>query len=238
MASFINTDKDKSKCRIMRMKVLCLCHFLFQGIGKRRVKSQNRDSQTDLLTWMPMKEEFDKSGPLLSTYGHQFRGVPVEVDGLKQKLVSRMRLTVDRPGLTTYRTSHGHENPHRRTPSPVVKNRLLKPEPNKATVATCLNWYRPPRPLPFIGNPRCHAKLDPIAPSQPSDDQCRINNNGVQIPGCNQIQLPGCRPVSSAEKTSCHLEAKKEFGTDEGRKEAAEDPRQAMTSSSSDQCGC
>lgn len=221
----------------------------FQGIGKRRVKSQNRDSQQDLLTWIPMKEEFNKAGPLLSTYGHQFRGVPVEVDGLKQKLVSRTRLTVDRPGLTTYRTSHGHDNPHRRSPSPVLKNRLLKPEPNKATVATCLNWYRPPRPLPFIGNPGCPTKrlLDPIAPSQ---DQCRTSDNDVQIPGCQQIHLPECRPVTSAEKTSCHLAARKEYlGTDDGGrgKEAAvavaaakdaEEHRGETRPQSSDQGGC
>jgi len=128
------------------------------GFGKRKLSSWNTQGQKDLLMWMPMKDEFEKADPLLSTYSRSYRGIPLDRHSLEQKFVPRLNLLyADRPLESTYRFDIGQQNPHRlpgATCLPLPNtNRLLKVTPSSETVASCLCWERP---LP------CHKLFQPI----------------------------------------------------------------------------
>lgn len=90
------------------------------GLGKKRINAPHAFGQKDLLVWMPLKDEFDKADPQLSRYTAEYRGVPVDRYGLRQKYVPRLHLlNDDRPLETTYRVDIGQQNPHRPPNYPV-----------------------------------------------------------------------------------------------------------------------
>ncbi|XP_074645174.1 ciliary microtubule inner protein 7-like [Tubulanus polymorphus] len=123
-----------------------------EGLGRRRVKNTTYKAQQDLMTWMPAKKELDRSGPHPTTYQvTYYKPLPI-----KQIVANRPKSSFGEKSSTTYRTSHGKENPFRlqllattREPFTEINTNRIQRASSKYghdTVASCLNWYRPQPP--------------------------------------------------------------------------------------------
>lgn len=126
--------------------------FIFQqGVGKKRHTTSMFDFKPDFYTWMPLKEEIERSRPLESTYRLDYNK-----NGKNQMWVKRPKTSFEtQPGITTYRYAHGTAAPNRdeitAQAGPALKlsqhqrkegARSAAP-PCRETVASCLSWYRP-----------------------------------------------------------------------------------------------
>nr|KAG5711285.1 hypothetical protein BaRGS_005982 [Batillaria attramentaria] len=79
------------------------------GLGRRRVPKEEYTFKPDFYTWMPLKEEIERSRPLVSTYKLDFNK-----NGKKQMWVKRpMTSFENQPCITTYRYAHGKMAPNR-----------------------------------------------------------------------------------------------------------------------------
>lgn len=89
--------------------------YFEEGLGRRRFRCDTNRFRRNFLAWTPQKQELSKSGAKASVYKVDYRGVPSEP--LRQQLVSRPKTSFDegRPRTTTYRYSHGDDNPNKTT---------------------------------------------------------------------------------------------------------------------------
>lgn len=140
--------------------------FYFQGLGKRRFKSNNSNKyQPDLLAWVPDRKllcEGDKPRPpttsnKASVYKIDYRGSPAKP--IQSQYIPRPKTSFDedKPTTTTYRYSHGGDNPNRNilnawsnagfTTARVNKARAKSARfADRETVASCMSWYHPSTP--------------------------------------------------------------------------------------------
>ena len=174
----------------------------FQGLGRRYIKSLVREGHPDLLEWPPVKEEQLCSGPLRSFEREMYRGVPVDRDAFKQKLVPRTHPEVGRPSnITTYRVDHSHDNPHVRLDCPFQQNKKQKYPENKDTVACCLNWYKPPRASPILKSVNCCP--DPPPPEVPMSCAQPCDPSMIIESRCGTQMLPPCQADPNGWQESC-----------------------------------
>ena len=144
------------------------CNYIFQGLGKRRFRNNSNKYQSDFLAWSPNKQ---------STYQQEantVRGRPptakhsvykIDFHGssgnpIKPQYTPRPKTSFDEgnPTTTTYRYSHGSDNPNKSILNAMSNTGLSSMPTNKKvrsssarfatrdTVASCMSWYRPPTP--------------------------------------------------------------------------------------------
>ena len=125
-------------------------------MGRRRIKSRcSSRFNPDLLTWMPMKKEFDTAPPKKSVYKRDFRDTH---NGIAPEMLVRWPKTSfdgRHPLTTSYRYAHGTDHPNRALLSAMSNealhnsstnsnnNRVARTSRSKETVGTCLIWYSP-----------------------------------------------------------------------------------------------
>lgn len=136
---------------------------VFQGLGLKKIpNNSNNVYRPNFLAWAPLKIELKNGPPGFSVYKRDFQGSPAQP--LKQQLVQRPKTSFDNQGppTTTYRYTHGFDNPSKQTLC-AMSNEGLKgtsmnaaPRPRRArvmsavsgreSVASCLSWYVPRAP--------------------------------------------------------------------------------------------
>ncbi|KAK7102033.1 uncharacterized protein C3orf84-like [Littorina saxatilis] len=126
--------------------------YFEQGLGKKR-NPEKSSFKPDFYTWMPLKNEIERSRPQVSTYKLDFNR-----NGTKQLLVKRPKTSFDGLPTTTYRYTHCEGAPNRdeilkmssgalQLTAHSRKERAKTAQPAcRDTVASCLSWYRPKAP--------------------------------------------------------------------------------------------
>ncbi len=186
--------------------------FSFQGLGRRRLEKDSNKSHANLLVWMPQKKELDKKGADHSMYRLDFQGAP-KSQPIIQKIIQRPKTSFDdnRSTTTSYRYWHGQDNPNRGTLS-AMSNVGLTTQPNRRTraksvfgdggsVASCLSWHQPQRPLGYSRSrvPAATALVPPpdVTPAPPSVP--KVNSNPISYaPHPPSQPAPAAKPVAAA----------------------------------------
>ena len=154
--------------------------YIFQGLGKRRIANDTLGWKPDLLHWMPQTGELSRQGPHHSDYKVTYRGAPMQ-EPIKQQIIHRPKTSFDdnHPTTTSYRYSHGRDNPSRHIlnamSNAVLSGSMQSKRQNtqgdgRENVAMCLNWYVPDRKAskPLSTQTLCNATmLVPTPPTAP-----------------------------------------------------------------------
>ncbi|XP_076447943.1 ciliary microtubule inner protein 7-like [Babylonia areolata] len=129
--------------------------YFEQGLGRKRSPTKAYSFKPDFYTWMPIKDEIERSRPEVSTYQLDFSA---RKGSVKQLLVKRPKTSFEGTPTTTYRYVHGEMAPNREeirgTASGALQltahSRLHRAKTARPacrdTVASCLSWYRPKVP--------------------------------------------------------------------------------------------
>ncbi|XP_064633026.1 uncharacterized protein LOC135491226 isoform X2 [Lineus longissimus] len=128
--------------------------YFEEGLGRRRIQNDNFAYQRDLLSWRPVMTV----GPNFSQYQVTYRTPNSNQQEIKQLITHRPKTSFDNSDTSTYRYSHGKDNPNREvinamtnealTSTFTKKSGITKSNYGRESVATCLSWYEPPPRTP------------------------------------------------------------------------------------------